>query len=94
MGHIGLLPQKVNKFRLQGVNSKEKNKIFNDAISLSKSGAFAIVIECVVEELAKKIKDNEATALKLLGAIETLQYLNPPAPQPTEVEEPAEVPAA
>ena len=46
------------------------------------------------QELAKKIKDNEATALKLLGAIETLQYLNPPAPQPTEVEEPAEVPAA
>ena len=25
----------------------------------------------------KKIKDNEATALKLLGAIETLEYLNP-----------------
>ena len=45
-------------------------------------------------ELAKKIKDNEATALKLLGAIETLQYLNPAPPEPTEVEEPAEVPAA
>ena len=44
------------------------------------------------QELAKKIKDNEATALKLLGAIETLQYLNPP--EPTEVEETAEVPAA
>ncbi len=46
------------------------------------------------QELAKKIKDNEATALKLLGAIETLQYLNPAPPEPTEVEEPAEVPAA
>ena len=46
------------------------------------------------QELAKKIKDNEATALKLLGAIETLQYLNPPAPEPTEAAEPAEVPAA
>ena len=45
-------------------------------------------------ELAKKIKDNEATALKLLGAIETLQYLNPAPPEPTEVEETAEVPAA
>ena len=27
--------------------------------------------------LSKKIKDNEATAFKLLGAIETLEYLNP-----------------
>ena len=30
------------------------------------------------QQLAKKIKDNESTALKLLGAIETLEYLNPP----------------
>ena len=30
------------------------------------------------QQLAKKIKDNEQTALKLLGAIETLEYLNPP----------------
>ena len=30
------------------------------------------------QSLAKKIKDNEQTALKLLGAIETLEYLNPP----------------
>jgi hypothetical protein len=29
--------------------------------------------------MADKIKSNEATALKLLGAIETLEYLNPPA---------------
>ncbi len=29
------------------------------------------------QELSKKIKDNEATALKLLGAIETLESLAP-----------------
>lgn len=28
-------------------------------------------------QLSAKIKDNEATALKLLGAIETLEYLAP-----------------
>ena len=38
-------------------------------------------------QLSKKIKDNEATALKLLGAIETLEYLNPT--QETEEETPA-----
>ena len=29
-------------------------------------------------QLSKKIKDNESQALKLLGAIETLEYLKPP----------------
>ncbi len=55
MGHVGLLPQKVKKFRTQGKNLKERNRIFNDAISISNSGAFALVIECVVESLAKQI---------------------------------------
>ena len=36
------------------------------------------------QQLSKKIKDNEATALKLLGAIETLEYLEGPT---TEEEE-------
>ena len=36
------------------------------------------------QSLAKKIKDNEQTALKLLGAIETLEYLNPPEEAPVE----------
>jgi len=35
-------------------------------------------------EMADKIKSNEATALKLLGAIETLEYLNPPAAEEVE----------
>ena len=55
LGHIGLLPQKAKKFSLQGKNLKDRNRIFNDAMSLSNSGAFALVIECVVEDLAKKI---------------------------------------
>ena len=55
MGHVGLLPQKVKKFKTQGINSKERNRIFNDALSVSKAGAFAIVIECVIESLAKEI---------------------------------------
>ena len=32
--------------------------IFDDAVALSNSGAFAIVIECVVESLARKITKN------------------------------------
>ena len=56
MGHVGLLPQYVkNQFKVKGKNHLEKQKIFNDAVLLSNSGVFAIVVECVVEELAKKI---------------------------------------
>lgn len=41
------------------------------------------------KELAQTIKQNETQALKLLGAIETLEYLNPPEEdQPTEGESP------
>ena len=42
--------------------------------------------------LSKQIKDNEATALKLLGAIETLEYLNPS--ETTEETAPEETPVA
>mgnify|MGYP000076113333 FL=1 len=38
------------------------------------------------QSLAKKIKDNEQTALKLLGAIETLEYLNPTPPEEVQEE--------
>jgi len=55
MGHIGLLPQFSKKFKLKGKNKNDKMKILQDAISISKAGAFAVVIECVVESLAKKI---------------------------------------
>ena len=56
MGHVGLLPQsEKGKFRYKGRNKLEKNKILNDAKSLSSSGVFSIVLECVESSLAKKI---------------------------------------
>ena len=55
MGHIGLLPQSSNKFKLKGKTCSEKKKFLEDSIALSNSGVFAIVVECVVESLAKKI---------------------------------------
>ena len=55
MGHIGLLPQTSSNYTVKGKNLVQKKKILSDALSISKSGAFAIVLECVVENLAKKI---------------------------------------
>ena len=55
MGHIGLLPQTSKKFKVKGKNLFQKNQILKDALAVSKSGVFAIVVECVVENLAKII---------------------------------------
>ena len=58
MGHIGLLPQHVYNFKHKGTNSHQRQKIYSDSLALTKAGVFAIVIECVVESLAKKITNN------------------------------------
>ena len=55
MGHIGLLPQSAKKFEVRGKKNIQEKKILKDAIALSNSGVFAIVIECVLEKLARKI---------------------------------------
>ena len=56
MGHLGLLPQsEKGKFRYKGRNKLERSKILNDAKSLSSSGVFSIVLECVESSLAKII---------------------------------------
>ena len=57
MGHIGLLPQTSLNFKFKGKSILEKKKILEDALALSNSGVFSIVIECVVESLAKKITE-------------------------------------
>ena len=68
MGHIGLQPQHSNNFKLKGKNFLQQKKIFEDAIALSNSGVFAIVIECVVESLAKKITNNVSVPTIGIGA--------------------------
>ena len=58
MGHVGLLPQHTFNFKHKGKSDYQKKKIYEDALSLTKAGAFAIVIECVLESLAKKITNS------------------------------------
>ena len=55
MGHVGLTPQAVNVlggYGARGRSDAEAEKIVSDAIALDKAGAFAIVIEGVVEPIA------------------------------------------
>ena len=55
MGHVGLLPQYSSNFKTKGKRRSERENILNDAKALSNAGVFAMVIECVIENLAKEI---------------------------------------
>ena len=68
MGHVGLLPQISINFKVKGKKIAQKKQIFNDARAISKSGVFAMVIECVVEDLAKKITRSVSVPTIGIGA--------------------------
>ena len=48
MGHIGLLPQTSSNFIAKCKNFTQRKIIFDDAMSISSSGAFGIVLDCIV----------------------------------------------
>jgi 3-methyl-2-oxobutanoate hydroxymethyltransferase len=55
MGHVGLTPQAVNTlggYNARGRSKAEAKKIVSDAQAIDQAGAFAIVIEGVVEPIA------------------------------------------
>ena len=68
MGHVGLLPQSSTNFKFKGRNFIQKKRILEDALAVSNSGVFAIVIECVVEDLAKMITNNVSVPTIGIGA--------------------------
>lgn len=56
MGHVGLTPQSVNRlggYRARGRNRDEAVRIVSDARAVADAGAFSIVVEGVVESLAR-----------------------------------------
>ena len=68
MGHVGLTPQAVNVlggYNARGRSDVEADKIVGDARALDAAGAFAIVIEGVVEPIA--IAATKAVACPMVG---------------------------
>ncbi len=60
MAHIGLTPQSVHRmggFKVQGKDEQQKNQLLEDARAVERAGAFAVVMECVPEDLAKEITE-------------------------------------
>jgi 3-methyl-2-oxobutanoate hydroxymethyltransferase len=58
LGHIGLTPQSSSKlggYRVQGKDADSAAILAEDALLLEKGGCFAVILECIPKELAKKI---------------------------------------
>jgi 3-methyl-2-oxobutanoate hydroxymethyltransferase len=58
MGHVGLTPQSIyrlGQFKVRGGESREAKKIIEEARSVERAGAFAVILECVPESLAGTI---------------------------------------
>lgn len=60
MGHLGLLPQSVHAmggFRVQGRDESSAQALLADARALEEAGAYAIVLEGMPSELARRITE-------------------------------------
>jgi 3-methyl-2-oxobutanoate hydroxymethyltransferase len=58
IGHVGLTPQAVNSlggYGPRGRNQLEASAIVNDASAIARAGAFCLVVEGVLEDIATKI---------------------------------------
>ena len=60
MGHLGLTPQSINKFGTYSVRAREEaeaSKLIEDAMMLEEIGCFAVVLEKIPAELARKVSE-------------------------------------
>ena len=61
MGHLGLTPQSVHRFggwKVQGRDENSAQQVCDAALSLQDAGCFAIVLEAIPCELAKRVTDS------------------------------------
>ena len=71
MGHVGLTPQAVNVlggYGARGRTDAEAEKIVGDAVAVAEAGAFAVVIEGVMEPIAIRITQEIACPTIGIGA--------------------------
>ncbi|RLG79259.1 MAG: 3-methyl-2-oxobutanoate hydroxymethyltransferase [Thermoprotei archaeon] len=71
MGHVGLTPQrmlKIGGYKLMGKKVEIAEKIIEDAKALEDAGAFAVVIEFTVAEVAKIITEKLSIPTICIGS--------------------------
>lgn len=71
MGHLGLMPQSINKYGTYNVRAKdsaEAEKLLEDAKLLEEAGCFAIVLEKIPAELATRVAQTLKIPIIGIGA--------------------------
>ncbi|MDP4797102.1 MAG: 3-methyl-2-oxobutanoate hydroxymethyltransferase [Rhodospirillales bacterium] len=71
LGHIGLLPQKAESrggFKIQGKDDEGAQQVYRDAAAIEAAGAFAIVIEGTVEQVAREVTLRSGVPMIGIGA--------------------------
>jgi 3-methyl-2-oxobutanoate hydroxymethyltransferase len=71
MAHVGLTPQSVHTlggYKARGRGNAEFSDIMEDAVAIDRAGAFAVVVEAVVEPLAVSITDTVSCPTIGIGA--------------------------
>lgn len=71
MGHIGLMPQSVEKmggYKIQGRDDASADKLLADAKAITDAGVFSFVIEGTVEPVARMITESVAVPTIGIGA--------------------------
>ena len=71
MGHVGLMPQQINtlgSYRARGRAHDEAAAVMADAIAIAEAGAFSVVVEGVLEQVAQAITARVAIPTIGIGA--------------------------
>lgn len=71
MGHLGMTPQSVHTlggYRVQGKAEDQASKLLEDAKALEAAGVFALVLEAVPADLARKITQTLSISTIGIGA--------------------------
>lgn len=64
-GHIGLLPQTYESFKVVGRKKEDHDRLLKEAKEIEQAGAFTLVLESIPEQLGKEI--SELVAIPTIG---------------------------
>ena len=60
VGHIGLTPQHISQlggYKAQGTDLETGSRVIEDALAVEKAGAFAIILECVPDQISRIVTE-------------------------------------
>lgn len=60
LGHLGIQPQSIHKtggYKIRGRTAKDEHELLKGALALEKAGAWGLVLEGVIAEVARNITD-------------------------------------